>query len=200
MTEGTELLIARVAGMDDEVMSRPSVLPGWTRKHVVAHVAANADAIGHLVHWAVSGIETPMYRSMEERADGIAQGALLSASALESWLTRSAESLENAMARMTNEQWSTPVVTAQGRTVPATETPWMRAREVCVHLVDLGVGATFDDVPAGFDDALCDDIRNRRGMAVLPSEVAGAPLSEVTAWLAGRPHSVTGAPVLTPWL
>lgn len=163
MTEGTELLIARVAGMDDEAMSRPSVLPGWTRKHVVAHVAANADAIGHLVHWAVSGIETPMYRSMEERADGIAQGALLSASALESWLTRSAESLENAMARMTNEQWSTPVVTAQGRTVPATETPWMRAREVCVHLVDLGVGATFDDVPAGFDDALCDDIRNRRG-------------------------------------
>ena len=30
------------------------------------------------------------------------------------------------------------MVTAQGRTVPASETPWMRAREVMVHAVDLG--------------------------------------------------------------
>ena len=48
------------------------------------------------------------------------------------------------MDALPSEQWEAEVVTAQGRTVPASETPWMRAREVMVHAVDLGTGVTFD--------------------------------------------------------
>ena len=48
-----------------------SALPGWTRRHVVAHVAANADALGNLVHWAATGEPTPMYASPSARAAGI---------------------------------------------------------------------------------------------------------------------------------
>ena len=198
MAEGTKLLLAGVAGLGEEGFSAPSLLPGWSRKHLVAHVAANADAIGNLVHWAKTGNETPMYASPEERAAGIDRGPTMSAAALDSWLSTSAEALDEAMGRLTAEQWQTEVVTAQGRTVPATETPWMRAREVCVHAVDLGTGVSFADLPEGFLTALIEDIKGKRGLA--DTEIVDGPLPEVAAWLAGRPHRLTDAPELGPWL
>lgn len=193
---GTELLLDAVAGLDEAAFAAPSTLPDWTRGHLAAHVAANADALGNLVHWAATGEPTPMYASSEERAAGIAKGPSLSADRLRSWLTGSAERLAAALDRLTDAQWQREVVTAQGRTVPATELPWMRAREVCVHAVDLATGVTFADLPDGFLAALAAEIRDRRGLTELPE----GPLPEVTAWLAGRPHSLADAPRLGPWL
>ncbi|MEU9157104.1 maleylpyruvate isomerase N-terminal domain-containing protein [Streptomyces sp. NPDC048417] len=194
---GTALLLDAAAGLDEAGFSAPSVLPDWTRKHLVAHVAANADALCNLVHWAATGEETPMYGSAEERAAGIAKGPTLSADELRSWLTNSAHRLAEGLDGLTDEQWQSKVVTAQGRTVPATELPWMRAREVCVHVVDLGSGVvTFADLPRGFLAALAEEIRAKRGLAGLPD----GPLPEVAAWLAGRPHSLADAPELGPWL
>ncbi|MBT3149473.1 maleylpyruvate isomerase N-terminal domain-containing protein [Streptomyces sp. CHD11] len=194
---GTELMIDAVAGLDEDGFSAPSVLPGWTRKHLVAHVAANADALGNLVHWAATGEERPMYASPEERAAGIARGPALPAGELRSWLTDSAHKLAAGLDGLTDEQWHHEVVTAQGRTVPATELPWMRAREVCVHAADLGTGVvTFAGLPNGFLTALVAEISARRELTGLP----GGPLPEVAAWLAGRPHSLADAPELGPWL
>ncbi|WP_333742523.1 maleylpyruvate isomerase family mycothiol-dependent enzyme [Streptomyces ardesiacus] len=194
---GTELLLDAVAGLDEDAFKAPSALPDWTRKHLVAHVAANADALGNLVHWAATGEETPMYASAEERAAGIAKGPTLSADELRSWLTDSAQQLAAGLDGLTEEQWGRQVVTVQGRTVPATELPWMRAREVCVHAVDLGTGVvTFADLPNGFLAALVAEIKAKRGLTELPD----GPLPEVAAWLAGRPHSLTDVPELGPWL
>ncbi|MES9500576.1 maleylpyruvate isomerase family mycothiol-dependent enzyme [Streptomyces koyangensis] len=194
---GTELLLDAVAGLDEDAFSVPSLLPGWSRKHLVAHVAANADALGNLVHWAATGEERPMYASPEERAAGIAKGPTLSVDELRSWLAASAHKLAAGLDGLTDEQWGREVVTAQGRTVPATELPWMRAREVCVHAVDLGTGVvTFADLPQGFLTALVAEIGAKRGLVELPD----GPLPEVAAWLAGRPHSLAGAPELGPWL
>ncbi|MEB8338254.1 maleylpyruvate isomerase family mycothiol-dependent enzyme [Streptomyces endophyticus] len=193
---GTALLLDAVAGLDEDGFSAPSALPQWTRKHLVAHVAANADALCNLVHWAATGEERPMYASADERAEGIAKGPTLSADELRAWLSGSAQHLAEGLDRLTDEQWRREVVTAQGRTVPATELPWMRAREVCVHAVDLGTGVTFADLPSGFLAALTEEIRAKRSIADLPE----GPLPEVTAWLAGRPHGLVGAPELGPWL
>jgi maleylpyruvate isomerase len=193
---GTELVLATVADLDEAGFSADSVLPQWTRKHLAAHVAANADALCNLVHWAATGEQTPMYASAEERAAGIAKGPASSADELRSWLTASARRLAEGFKRLTDEQWQHQVVTAQGRTVPASELPWMRAREVCVHAVDFGTGTTFADLPDGFLTALADEIRTKRGLAGLPD----GPLPEVAAWLAGRPHSLADAPQLGPWL
>ncbi|MFF7143181.1 maleylpyruvate isomerase N-terminal domain-containing protein [Streptomyces nodosus] len=194
---GTELMLDAIAGLDVSGFSAPSVLPEWTRGHLVAHVAANADALCNLVHWAATGEETPMYASAEERAAGIAKGPTLSADELRSWLTGSAHRLAEGLDGLTDEQWQHKVVTAQGRTVPATELPWMRAREVCVHAVDLGTGVvTFADLPKGLLTALVAEISAERGLTELPD----GPLPEVAAWLAGRPHSLADAPELGPWL
>ena len=193
---GTALMLKAVADLDEDGFTADSALPGWTRKHLAAHVAANAEALGNLVHWAATGEPTPMYASPEERAAGIAKGAALSADELRAWLAASAERLAAGLDALTEEQWRHEVVTAQGRTVPATELPWMRSREVCVHAVDFGTGSAFADLPEGFLTALAEEIRTKRGLAELPD----GPLPEVAAWLAGRPHTLPGAPELGPWL
>ncbi len=193
---GTTLLLDAVAGLGEPAYAEATLLPGWTRRHLVAHVAANADALGNLVRWAATGEPTPMYASPEERAAGIERGTRMSAAELDRWVRRSAAELDAATAGLTAEQWAAEVVTAQGRTVPATETPWMRAREVCVHAVDLAAGVTFADLPEDFLEALCTDVVAKRGDV---PEVEG-PLAERAAWLTGRPHRIAGAPELEAWL
>ncbi|WP_116198719.1 maleylpyruvate isomerase family mycothiol-dependent enzyme [Amycolatopsis circi] len=188
---GTELFLTHA-----KELSEPSALPGWTRKHLAAHVAANADALGNLVHWARTGERTPMYASPDQRNADIETGSQRPEAKLTAWLQDSARSLESAMAALTPSQWQAEVVTAQGRTVPATEIPWLRAREVCVHAVDLGTGLTFADLPNAFLSALVAEIQAKRGLDTLPD----GPLPDVAAYLAGRPHSLTGVPDLGPWL
>ncbi|MCC3312579.1 maleylpyruvate isomerase family mycothiol-dependent enzyme [Nocardia africana] len=193
---GTGLFGTQVALLDEESMAAPSLLPGWTRKHLVAHVAANADALGNLVHWARTGDRTPMYSSARQRDSDIETGATRSADELVTWLNASVRALSVAMESLSDDDWRREVVTAQGRTVPATEIPWLRAREVCVHAVDLGTGATFADLPDEFLAALVADIRARRGLDAVPR----GPLPEVAAYLAGRSHSLADVPGLGPWL
>ncbi|WP_213015335.1 MULTISPECIES: maleylpyruvate isomerase family mycothiol-dependent enzyme [unclassified Rhodococcus (in: high G+C Gram-positive bacteria)] len=140
----------------------PSILPGWSRRHVVAHVAANADALGNLVQWARTGVESPMYASPDDRSRGIEEGATLTTPELVSWICASATTLAHAMEELSDSQWDKSVCTAQGRVVPATEVPWMRSREVCVHAVDLAVGIGFDELGVDFLRALGDDIVAKR--------------------------------------
>jgi maleylpyruvate isomerase len=221
MADGLKLIADTAVGRDEGWYAAPSALPGWSRKQVVAHVAANADALGNLVAWAATGVPTPMYASPEERSAGIERGARLPAAELDAWLRRSSGELEDAMGQLTEPQWAAPVVTAQGRTVPATELPWMRSREVCVHAVDLDAGVSFADLPADFLTALCEDVVTKRGAGPgpalslettdtqarweLPGEgaatsVAGS-LADVAAYLTGRASALTSsAPTLPAWL
>lgn len=204
VAEGTDLCRKALDGLDETSYGAPSHLPGWTRKHVVAHLAGNAEAIGNLVHWARTGEPTPMYGSPEQRLADIESGAGLPGGRLTAWFEESARALADAMASLTEPQWRAEVVTAQGRTVPAGETPWMRAREVMVHAVDLGTGVRFADLPGEFLAALREDVLARHGPGNVPA-VHGSP-AEVTAYLTGRPCTgVTtsdGSPAgpLPPWL
>lgn len=155
---GTALINAQLDTLSEADFTAASGLPGWSRKHLVAHLAGNAAAIGNLVHWAATGQPTPMYTSAEA--------------------------------------------------VPASEAPWMRAREVMIHAVDLQTGVTFDELPSQFLAALCDDIVAKRSAAV-DTETEG-PALELTAtdsplkWQvagAGAPTVVSGSlPALAAYL
>ena len=223
--QGTVLFRKAAAGLTDAYLRAPSSLPRWTNGHIVSHVAANAVALGNLVVWAATGIETPMYASTEEREAGIARGGTITATEAEDLLNTTAQDLAGGMAALTPEQWSTEVRTAQGRLLPAAEIPWLRSREVMVHAVDIDGEITFNDVEARFLTALCDDVVAKRnttaGPAVGlfatdtgarwqlegdgPSATLVGTLAEVAAYLTGRPHrlgamSGTMAPALPPWL
>src|SRR6266704_5264440 len=71
----TERLLGSAAALSDTQAREPSLLPGWTRGHVLTHIARNADGMVNLLHWARTGTQTPMYASPESRAADIEAGA-----------------------------------------------------------------------------------------------------------------------------
>jgi maleylpyruvate isomerase len=157
MGAGTEMLVRAVDALPDDALRAPSALPDWSRAHVVAHVARNAEALTRLATWARTGVETPMYPSREHRAAAIESSAQQPAAALRHELATTAEALDAALAALEAPEWEAQVRTAQGRPVPAAEIPWMRVREVWVHAVDLDSGVTVADLPPEVVDALLDD-------------------------------------------
>lgn len=191
---GTELFLAALDGRSDAELAAPTALEGWTGKHLVAHVAANADALRNLVHWARTGEETPMYSSMAQRNADIEAGVERPTGELRDWARTSAKALGEDLASLDDEQWQHLVRTAQGRTVAAAEVPWMRAREAMVHAVDLGDSAGFADLPADFLAAIVDDIVGKRSN---DSVAAGSPALTLTATDTGQAWALAGSGATT---
>src|ERR687890_258736 len=66
--EATGHLLRTIDDLTEDQARGPSLLPGWTRGHVLAHLARNADALINLTVWARTGVPTPMYPSREVRS------------------------------------------------------------------------------------------------------------------------------------
>ena len=166
LDQGTTLVERAIATMDEQSFADPSAVPGWSRKHVVAHLAANAGALGNLVHWAATGVESRMYAAPGFRTLQIETGATRSGDELRQWFGNSADELAQAFDGLTADQWRARVVSLQEKDAPASHIPWVRAREVLVHAVDLDAGIGFTDLPRDFVAALCEDVvvRRNRGL------------------------------------
>jgi maleylpyruvate isomerase len=201
---GTAYFARKLTELPDAALDEPSLLPGWSRRHVISHVGYNARALTHLTEWARTGIETPMYTDAGQRDRQILRGVTLPARALRFLFDHSAVHLNVEWRDLTDAQWDAQVRTAQGRTVPVRETAWMRAREVWVHAVDLGNAGSFRDFPPALVNRVIADVVGawqRRGEAVdlviAPDgaqpivvgnggvTVSGAP-ADLARWLAGR--------------
>ncbi|NEA30834.1 maleylpyruvate isomerase family mycothiol-dependent enzyme [Streptomyces sp. SID13031] len=147
-------LLDTVTQLSDDSVLRPSLLPGWTVGHVLSHIARNADALVNLCDWARTGVRKPMYVSMEAREADIADGA---ARPLPEQLKDIADSEARLLERFENlpaDAWAVEVSWPSGAVRTASQVVTARLNELEVHHVDLGLGYTFDDVPAGSRDAL----------------------------------------------
>jgi maleylpyruvate isomerase len=144
--------------LSDDDLAAPSGLPDWTRAHVVAHLARNADALGNLLAWARTGVETPMYPSRAVRDADIEATAAQPPAELRADYVAACARLAEAIEGLPGDAWTATVRNMQGRSIPATEVPWMRAKEVWVHGVDLAGALAVADLPADFCSALVDDV------------------------------------------
>ncbi|MGH3984321.1 MAG: maleylpyruvate isomerase family mycothiol-dependent enzyme [Pseudonocardiaceae bacterium] len=202
----------------------PSRLPGWTRGHVVCHVARNAEGLVRLLHWARTGIETPMYPSMEARAAHIEAGAGRPLDEQLEDVRNTGAAFAAAAEELSAQHWEATVRTRHGP-VPAATIPWARVREVWLHLVDLNAGATIDVLPEDIATALVGDVAGWMGTRVptrielripgsevvtfgpetsAPVPVCGS-VQELAGWLTGRcqgDHLVApaGLPDLPDWI
>jgi maleylpyruvate isomerase len=158
MRRGQAYWARTLAELPDDQFDQPSLLPGWSRRHLVAHVGFNARAVARLVEWARTGIENPMYVSDTQRAEEIEFGATLPVEALRNLAAHAAVHLDVEWRDLPEEAWSHHVRTAQGRIVPASETVWIRTREVWIHAVDLRNGASVRDFPPELHDLLLEDL------------------------------------------
>jgi len=135
-----------VEAMDDTAMHGPSRLAGWTRGHVVSHLARNADGLVNLLSWARTGIEHPMYASTVDREADIEEGAHRLARVQQEDLWAAHQRFLAAADGLADDDWSAKVTDRRGGAVVASFVPWARLTEIVVHLVDLDVGVDFDRV------------------------------------------------------
>jgi maleylpyruvate isomerase len=157
-TAGEGAVARLVDRMTDDELAAPSALPDWSRAHVVAHLARNADALVNLLDWARTGVETPMYPSREARDAGIEATAALPPADLRADYAAACARFAEAVESTPAEAWGATLRNMQGRQLPARDVPWMRAKEVWVHGVDLAAGLGFADVPTDFCAALVDEV------------------------------------------
>ena len=157
-SDGETTVAGLVARLSDDDLAAPSALPGWSRAHVVAHLARNADALGNLLTWARTGVETPMYPSRAVRDADIEATAAQPAADLRKDFAAACARLAEAVETLPAQAWTAQVRTGQGQPVPASHVPWMRAKEVWVHGTDLRAGLSFADLPPGFCAALVDEV------------------------------------------
>ncbi len=225
MDTGTALFTRSVERLPDADLDAATSLPGWSRRHVIAHVGLNAEALRRLVRWASTGEPTPRYTSAGQRVRDIEDAVTWSAHRLRSFAESTASQLAADLDRLPQARWNAEVVTAQGRTVAATEIPWMRTREVAVHAVDLAAGVDFEDLPEELCIALVTDIARLRSARArdpalrlrsgphtwsvtgdgTPTRISGSP-GALARWLTGRGTAGLiiddgpAVPALTPWL
>jgi maleylpyruvate isomerase len=144
----SERLDRIVGELGDAGMHRPSLLPGWTRAHVITHLARNADGFVNLLTWARTGVEHPMYPSTADRDADIQEGAGRLAQVVHEDLRAAGDRFAVACERLTDSQWLATVAGRASMVFPAANIPSMRLFELWVHLVDLDVDFGFGDVPA----------------------------------------------------
>jgi maleylpyruvate isomerase len=226
MTEGHRYFMLRLAQIGDAELSEPSALPGWTGRHVLSHVGHNARALRRLAHWAATGEPTPMYATPTARASEIARDATRDPQQLRAFVQDEQRELADALEGLDDDQLAAEVVTAQGRHLPAAALPWLRARELWIHAVDLHRESDFSDFPPGLIDELIVEVlawrRDVRGERLrvratdrdrvpsideaAASEWIDGRAADLARWLTGRgsEHIQTSGrsalPSLSAWL
>ena len=148
-----------VDGLTADDLAEPSLLPGWTRAHVVAHVALNGLTLAAVVNGIVHDNPVAMYESAEQRDADIEELSGAEPSELRERSLAATTAFADAVALMDESHWdgridrlpggpSWPVVTV----VPT------RRREVEIHHADLGTSYTRSDWPEDFVVGLLDAV------------------------------------------
>jgi maleylpyruvate isomerase len=224
---GRFLAALQVARLTGEELGQPSLLPGWTRAHVLSHLARNADGLARTLEGAHRGEPVPMYPGGDAgRAADIEAGAAQSAEALVADVAGTAGRLDRVWSALRGSSWDAMALT-RVEPVPARRTVGMRWREVEIHWVDLTIGYRPSHWPPRFVAVqLPALVRPERLGPRLPEgfaveieatdsgghwsvgtgprrvTVAGASWALV-CWLVGRPAAVRAElgqpPELAPW-
>lgn len=133
----TGMMLATVDSLSEEEMRAPSLCEGWTRAHVVAHLIGNAEGLGNLVTWAVTGTKTPQYPSEEARNARIEELAQQPPAELKRTLRSACEQFAATADQLRTATLATEEVNQDVRPINAYAIPSYRISEVLIHHADL---------------------------------------------------------------
>jgi maleylpyruvate isomerase len=150
LAEGTAGLVASAGRLTDDQARGPSLLPGWSRGHLLTHVARNAEGGTRLLGWARTGVPSYEYRSVAARSAAIEEGSGRPAAVLAKDVRATAAAFAAAAAAVPPDAWAHEVTWTTGERTPAEEIVRSRLGEVMVHHVDLNTGYGPGSWPAAF--------------------------------------------------
>jgi maleylpyruvate isomerase len=213
----------------DADVAAPSLCPGWTRGHVLTHLARNADGISDTLAGALRGELVKRYPGgWDARNAAIDEGAGRPYAALLVDVRESAERLDRVLGAIGDaDGWGLPT----DQDSPAEAWVYRRWREVEIHRVDLAADYTPEAWPPLFvgemladaisaldervsggavrvvvaeDGSVVPDLVGKQWTAGSgePVEVRG-PDWAILAWLVGRDavvgDALSAAPALSDW-
>lgn len=142
-----EALVAQfVENLSNDEVAADSLLPNWSRGHVLSHLANNARGLSNLIEWALTGIQKDMYVSVEQRGMDIENDAKRPGNEIIADFLEQSKVFEANLDRlMTGPILSEEIVLGNGSHVHPHEMTTLRERELLVHLVDLDLGYKAND-------------------------------------------------------
>jgi maleylpyruvate isomerase len=165
--QATQRLLDAARVIAEPDLRSPSLLPGWSRAHVIAHLASGADAMRSLL----GGVRSGRDRAALDRA-AIESAAARTTAELMTWLADSAVALRTVARRLPDDRWQVPVqmldsapFAADQLAAPfaAGELLVKRLVEVELHHCDLGIGYGPGQWPAAFGAMeLAEPMRSQR--------------------------------------
>ncbi len=211
LREADNCLLRDVDGLSDAELREPSLLPGWSRGHVVAHLALHAEALSGVVEGVRKGEPVPMYPSLDERDAEIADLAAEPVDAVWDRLLEGTGGLRAQLDGLPPDQYDATFSRLPGeREMPVRQIPDTRRREVEVHHADLGLDYGPGDWPVDFAvDLLERAIADRAGGGPLglratdlertwwlgeptgDAVVVTGPVADLAWWLVGRGDRAT---------
>ncbi len=201
----TERLVTTVDRLADDDWAAPSACVGWSRAHVVAHVALNAEGLGGAVRGLLEGRPTPMYSSDDDRDADIAALGAAPPGEIRERLRSAAALFDDAVSRVGSlPDGATFDRTPGGIVMPAAAVPTLRLREVEIHHADLQAGYGHADWPSETVVAFLDRDAGRHdgagfvahatdlgrdwtfGSPGADAPVVSGPASALAWWVTGR--------------
>ena len=188
-----QLLLAALDSLTDEQCRQDSLLPKWSRGHVLAHLARNADSHVRLLVAAGRGEIAEQYvGGYKGRVAAIEGSSGLSAIELVADVRRSIYALEAAWAGASPTTWAGDGINGVGATIHMSEIVFLRWREVEVHHADLALEFTWRNWSDTYVRLELDRqimlwrARKPMGMTAVPDAALALPPRHRLAWLIGR--------------
>lgn len=198
--------IRTVDSLTDEQWREPSVLPDWSRAHVVAHLALNAEGFARALDAIQDNDTLAIYDSNDARNAAIEKLATADPSQIRDRYFAATTRLRHTFGALTEDQWRQSVHRVPEAPAWSVEAlPSFRRREVEVHHADLGTTHTALDWPSDFTASLLDLLtRNHAESELTPvfaikatdldrtwpvggySPVVSGPAGALAWWLMGR--------------
>jgi maleylpyruvate isomerase len=139
-----------ISGLTEDGARGPTLLPGWTRGHLLTHIARNADSQRTMVDGALRHEVVQQYPGGDEqRSSDIDAGAGRPVDVLRADVHTSQQSLVDAWAEMPDDAWER-LTGARAGDRPVRAGVLSRWRELSVHLVDLDVGFRPGQLPTAY--------------------------------------------------
>ncbi|GHF56181.1 maleylpyruvate isomerase family mycothiol-dependent enzyme [Streptomyces griseosporeus] len=196
-----ERFVATVAALEDDELRAPSALDGWTRGHVVAHVARSADAYVGLLLTARDGVAPGPRLSAAELARAVEADAGRGRDGLAGQVRSSLDRFVREARALPVEAWQRMVCALAGWRHPAWFTLHRCRRELETHHVDLRLAYGTHDWPAAYVSwALEETVATLRAQDFPVTSVHATDLGRTWRVGSGGPSVAAPGHALLGWL
>jgi maleylpyruvate isomerase len=201
LRRAADVVTGIAAKLTEPDVESPSELPGWTRGHVLAHIAGIANAMARQLEFASRGETIELYDGgYEGRTRAIEMAAGHSLAEHRADLGAALDRALRAFAGLPEAGWREPISYRGGVVFDGGLALW---RELVIHAADLGTGRGPETWSRPFCEQLFDFLAARvpdgnryvlQPLGLPPraignggaSTVISGMLTDIAAWLAGR--------------